>query len=145
MRVCDGVSVHREMQIAYCSACMYKYIVSRFSCTMCGITGIDSLSLSLPLPLSLSLSLPPSLYPSPSLHRKKLSKFVQHPDWNNASNYVAKCYMKEAPRDVYFEDVKLQMDSKLWGERYNRLTIPKKVCSNITSTTQSSHSLKILS
>ena len=36
--------------------------------------------------------------------------------------------MKEAPRDVYFEDVKLQMDSKLWGERYNRLTVPKKVC-----------------
>lgn len=59
--------------------------------------------------------------------RKKLSKFVQHPDWNNASNYVAKCYMKEAPRDVYFEDVKLQMDSKLWGEKYNQLTVPKKV------------------
>ena len=52
---------------------------------------------------------------------------MQHPDWNNASNYVAKCYMKEAPSDVYFEDVKLQMDSKLWGERYNRLSIPKKV------------------
>ena len=63
-----------------------------------------------------------------SLYRKKLSKFVQHPDWNNASNYVAKCYMKEAPRDVYFEDVKLQMDSKLWGEKYNQLTVPKKVC-----------------
>ena len=75
------------------------------------------------LPLSLSLSpLPPI-----STRRKKLSKFVQHPDWNNASNYVAKCYMKEAPRDVYFEDVKLQMDSKLWGEKYNQLTVPKKV------------------
>ena len=72
---------------------------------------------------SLSLSLTPS-----SPHRKKLSKFVQHPDWNNASNYVAKCYMKEAPRDVYFEDVKLQMDSKLWGEKYNQLAVPKKVC-----------------
>ena len=36
--------------------------------------------------------------------------------------------MKEAPRDVYFEDVKLQMDSKLWGEKYNQLTVPKKVC-----------------
>ena len=79
--------------------------------------------------LSLSLSLSHTHTHTPSSpHRKKLSKFVQHPDWNNASNYVAKCYMKEAPRDVYFEDVKLQMDSKLWGEKYNQLAVPKKVC-----------------
>ncbi len=60
--------------------------------------------------------------------RKKLSKFSQHPDWQNASNYVAKRYMKEVSRETYFEDVKLQMDSKLWGEKYNKLdVVPKKV------------------
>eukprot|EP00731_Ephydatia_muelleri_P038018 Em0630g4a len=58
---------------------------------------------------------------------KKLSKFSQHPDWHNASNYVAKCYMKPVERRVYFEDVKLQMDSKLWGELYNNCDPPKKV------------------
>ena len=36
--------------------------------------------------------------------------------------------MKEVSRDTYFEDVKLQMDSKLWGEEYNKVgTVPKKV------------------
>ena len=65
------------------------------------------------------LSLPP---------RKKLSKFSAHPDWRNASNYVAKRYMKEARRQVYFQDVKLQMDAKLWGEEYNKHRPPKKVC-----------------
>lgn len=59
--------------------------------------------------------------------RKKLSKFSQHPDWRNASNYVAKRYMKEAGRQVYFQDVKLQMDAKLWGEEYNKHRPPKKV------------------
>ena len=61
-------------------------------------------------------------------HRKKLSKFSAHPDWRNASNYVAKRYMKEAGRQVYFQDVKLQMDAKLWGEEYNKHKPPKKVC-----------------
>ncbi len=59
--------------------------------------------------------------------RKKLSKFSQNPNWKNASNYVAKCYMKEASVETYFDDVKLQMDSKLWGEEYSKLNIPKKV------------------
>ena len=63
-----------------------------------------------------------------SLCRKKLSKFSQRPDWYNASNNVAKRYMKEVPKDTYFEDVKLQMDSKLWGELYNKIdVVPKKV------------------
>ncbi len=68
-------------------------------------------------------------FTKPHVHnRKKLSKFSQHPDWLNASNYVAKRYMKEASRETYFEDVKLQMDSKLWGEEYNKLeVVPKKV------------------
>ena len=35
--------------------------------------------------------------------------------------------MKPVERRVYFEDVKLQMDSKLWGELYNNCDPPKKV------------------
>ena len=30
-------------------------------------------------------------------------------------------------RNTYYEDVKLQMDAKLWGEEYNRHNPPKKV------------------
>lgn len=40
---------------------------------------------------------------------------------------MAKCYMEVVDKDVYFEDVKLQMDAKLWGEEYNRHNPPKKV------------------
>jgi len=35
--------------------------------------------------------------------------------------------MKEVTNETYFDDVKLQMDSKLWGEEYSKLNIPKKV------------------
>lgn len=35
--------------------------------------------------------------------------------------------MDEVEREVYFEDVRLQMDAKLWGEEYNRHKPPKKV------------------
>ena len=42
-------------------------------------------------------------------------------------NYVAKRYFEDVDRDVYLEDVKLQMDAKLWGEEYNRHNPPKKV------------------
>lgn len=35
--------------------------------------------------------------------------------------------MKGAGRQVYFQDVKLQMDAKLWGEEYNKHKPPKKV------------------
>ena len=50
-------------------------------------------------------------------------------DWSrDSNNYVAKSYMDEAtPRETYFDDVKLQMDAKLWGEEYNRHNPPKKV------------------
>ena len=61
--------------------------------------------------------------------RKKLSNFSQNQDWGrDSNNYVAKCYMgQDVSRDNYFEDVKLQMDAKLWGEEYNRHNPPKKV------------------
>lgn len=49
-------------------------------------------------------------------------------NWKHAANYVAKQYIDKVARDVYFDDVKLQMDAKLWGEEYNRYNPPKKVC-----------------
>ena len=38
-------------------------------------------------------------------------------------------WMKHTSNDrkVYFEDVQLQMDAKLWGEEYNRHRPPKQV------------------
>jgi elongation factor 2 kinase len=58
---------------------------------------------------------------------KKLSNFVHKNSWEHAANYVAKSYMdKEVSRDRYFEDVKLQMEAKLWAEIYNRHNPPKK-------------------
>jgi elongation factor 2 kinase len=58
---------------------------------------------------------------------KKLSSFAPKSDWKHAMNYVAKRYMEDVNEDVYKEDVKLQMDAKLWGEEYNRHNPPKKV------------------
>lgn len=61
-------------------------------------------------------------------YRKKLSNMVNSPSWSHASNYVAKCYKDHSiPRQRYFEDVKLQMDAKLWAEIYNRHNPPKKI------------------
>ena len=94
-------------------------------------TSVEQWASVLFVHLSPFLPLFPSIPPFLSLpftSRKKLSKFSQHPDWRNASNYVAKRYMKEAGRQVYFQDVKLQMDAKLWGEEYNKHRPPKKVC-----------------
>ncbi|XP_076442554.1 eukaryotic elongation factor 2 kinase-like isoform X2 [Babylonia areolata] len=48
-------------------------------------------------------------------------------DWRHAPNYVAKSYMEQVERQVYFQDVRLQMDAKLWGQEYNRHNPPKKV------------------
>lgn len=59
--------------------------------------------------------------------RKKLSNFSHSSNWKSASNYVAKRYMEPVDRDVYFEDVRLQMEAKLWGEEYNRHRPPKQV------------------
>uniref|UniRef100_UPI00398F85BE eukaryotic elongation factor 2 kinase isoform X2 n=1 Tax=Pristiophorus japonicus TaxID=55135 RepID=UPI00398F85BE len=58
---------------------------------------------------------------------KKLSNFTRHQQWKSASNYVAKRYIDSVSRDVYFEDVRLQMEAKLWGEEYNRHKPPKQV------------------
>ncbi|XP_072916232.1 eukaryotic elongation factor 2 kinase isoform X2 [Hemitrygon akajei] len=58
---------------------------------------------------------------------KKLSNFTRHQQWKSASNYVAKRYIDSVDRDVYFEDVRLQMEAKLWGEEYSRHKPPKQV------------------
>lgn len=59
---------------------------------------------------------------------KKISSFSRSRDWKHAHNYVAKRYMAQGVgREVYFEDVRLQMDAKLWGEEFNRHNPPKKV------------------
>ncbi|ESN94981.1 hypothetical protein HELRODRAFT_139735, partial [Helobdella robusta] len=59
---------------------------------------------------------------------KKMPTFGKHKDWKHAHNYVAKSYIaKQVSREVYFSDVRLQMDAKLWGEEYNRHNPPKKV------------------
>ncbi len=50
---------------------------------------------------------------------KKLTNSIKkfESSWEHASNYVAKSYMSsDIPRERYFEDVKLQMDAKLWAE-----------------------------
>lgn len=59
--------------------------------------------------------------------RKKLSNFSHSSNWKSASNYVAKRYMQSVDRNVYFDDVRLQMEAKLWGEEYNRHRPPKQV------------------
>ena len=43
--------------------------------------------------------------------------------------------MDSVDRQVYFDDVKLQMEAKLWGMEYNRHNPPKKV--SVTAITQS--------
>ena len=60
---------------------------------------------------------------------KKLSNFSHNEDWaRDSNNFVAKSYMEEdTPREMYFDDVKLQMDAKLWSEEYNRHHPPKQV------------------
>jgi elongation factor 2 kinase len=62
------------------------------------------------------------------IYRKKLSNFTHSSDWKrDSNNYVAKRYMDSVDKNVYFTDVQLQMDAKLWGEEYNRHNPPKKV------------------
>ena len=39
--------------------------------------------------------------------------------------------MQEQRRSVYEDDVQLQMDSKLWGEKYSKQNPPKKVSESI--------------
>lgn len=60
---------------------------------------------------------------------KKLSTFYTPAEqqWVRAPNCVAKRYKKQVDDAVYFDDVRLQMDSKALGEMYNKTDPPKKV------------------
>ncbi|XP_022095508.1 eukaryotic elongation factor 2 kinase-like isoform X2 [Acanthaster planci] len=60
---------------------------------------------------------------------KKLSNFTRQRrhDWKHAGNFVAKRYMETVDREIYFQDVRLQMDAKIWGEEFSRHNPPKKV------------------
>ncbi|KAA3677515.1 elongation factor 2 kinase [Paragonimus westermani] len=59
---------------------------------------------------------------------KKLSNFTQSDDWSHAANFVAKRYIDQVEPRVYFDDVRLQMDAKLWAEEFSRQpAISKKV------------------
>ncbi|KRZ50234.1 Eukaryotic elongation factor 2 kinase [Trichinella nativa] len=49
-------------------------------------------------------------------------------DWSKATNFVAKRYIAQSvSRETYFEDVRLQMDAKLWSDEFNRHNPPKKI------------------
>ena len=67
-----------------------------------------------------------------------MDKYCPDADWKrDSNNYVAKRYKEDCDeknpkspgvsRETYFEDIRLQMDAKLWGEEYNRHNPPKKV------------------
>lgn len=56
---------------------------------------------------------------------KKCSVHGATRDWS--SNYVAKRYICQVDRRVLFDDVRLQMDAKLWAEEFNRYNPPKKI------------------
>ncbi|CAF1102517.1 unnamed protein product [Adineta ricciae] len=58
---------------------------------------------------------------------KKFSIFSAHHDWDHSSNYIAKRYIDDVPMSRYFDDVMMQMTTKLWGTHYNRHNPPKKV------------------
>nr|XP_026694351.1 eukaryotic elongation factor 2 kinase isoform X4 [Ciona intestinalis] len=58
---------------------------------------------------------------------KKLSNFGNATDWATATYCVVKRYMDVPDKKTLFDDVRLQMDAKLWGEEYNKHHPPKKV------------------
>ncbi|VDN14969.1 unnamed protein product [Dibothriocephalus latus] len=57
----------------------------------------------------------------------RLKKAPVNGDWDAASNYVAKRYLSDVNSSVYLDDVRLQMEAKLWAEAFNRQNPPKKV------------------
>ncbi|KAL5109350.1 Eukaryotic elongation factor 2 kinase [Taenia crassiceps] len=57
----------------------------------------------------------------------RLKKLPDNGDWSAASNYVAKRYISPVSSSVYLDDVRLQMEAKLWAEAFNKQNPPKKV------------------
>ena len=61
-----------------------------------------------------------------------MSHYGKHrTDWKHAPNFVVKSYMETVDREIYFQDVRLQMDAKIWGEEFSRHNPPKKVCTEL--------------
>jgi len=58
---------------------------------------------------------------------KKLSNFSTKNEWSNATVCVVKRYMEATDKKSLFDDVRLQMDAKLWGEEFDKHQPPKKV------------------
>lgn len=49
-------------------------------------------------------------------------------DWRrDSNNAVIKRFIQPVDRQTYFDEVKLQMDAKLWGEEFNRHHPPKQI------------------
>lgn len=59
-------------------------------------------------------------------------KVPENGDWRSASNYVAKRYLSPVQSSVYLDDVRLQMEAKLWSEAFNKQNPPKKVIRSFT-------------
>ena len=57
----------------------------------------------------------------------KLGNFSMKTDWAHASNVVLKQYLEEVDPSVLFDDVKLQMEAKLWSNLYNKRSPPKQI------------------
>nr|CAH0112923.1 unnamed protein product [Daphnia galeata] len=59
---------------------------------------------------------------------KKLSNFSHNQDWRrDSNNAIVKRFIQPVPREMYFDEVRLQMDTKLWGEEFNRHHPPKQI------------------
>jgi hypothetical protein len=49
-------------------------------------------------------------------------------DWRrDSNNAIVKRFIQPVPREMYFDEVRLQMDTKLWGEEFNRHHPPKQI------------------
>ena len=49
-------------------------------------------------------------------------------DWRrDSNNAIVKRFIQPVSREMYFDEVKLQMDTKLWGEEFNRHHPPKQI------------------
>ena len=47
-------------------------------------------------------------------------------DWRrDSNNAIVKRFIQPVSREMYFDEVKLQMDTKLWGEEFNRHLLSK--------------------
>jgi len=58
---------------------------------------------------------------------KKLGNFSMNPKWHTASSVVLKRYKESVDTPTLFEDVKLQMEAKMYSQLYNKRKPPKQI------------------